>query len=293
MITSGLAVVGSANLDVVMAVERLPAPGETVLGHDLVEVAGGKGLNQAVAAARRSTTSFIGCLGNDPAARTLEDVLRRAGVDIRHLQRSTRPTGRAFIPVAADGENSIVVLPLANHALDATHVLRALDAVRPAVVLCQLEIPLEVVKKVASWAVASEARFVLNPSPVRSLSRTLLELSDPLIVNASEARALLHSHGYPSAASLTDPETVARALLALTSALVVTDGSRGAWVGSTADGISLVPGHPAVARDTTGAGDEFAGVLVAHLADGVDLRQASHLANEAAARLVQIPRVER
>lgn len=293
MSTTGVAVVGSANLDVVMAVEWLPAPGETVLGDQLSEVAGGKGLNQAVAAARHSTSTFIGCLGNDPAARTLEEVLQLAGVDIRHLQRSTRPTGRAFIPVAADGENTIVVLPLANHALEVTHVLRALDVVRPAVVLSQLEIPIEVVEQVASWSAANGVRFVLNPSPVGALSQTLLELSDPLIVNACEARAILQSSGSTNATSSADPEKAARALVAMTSAVVITDGSNGAWVGSTPDGITLVPGHPAVARDTTGAGDEFAGVLAAQLADGVDLGRAAHLANQAAARLVQIPRVER
>ena len=293
MDTAGVAVVGSANLDLVMAVHRLPAPGETVLGQELSEVAGGKGLNQAIAAARHSSSTLIGCVGNDPAAKTLEEVLQEAGVDTRHLQRSSGPTGRAFISVAADGENSIVVLPLANRALDVSNVLRALDAIRPAVVLSQLEIPIDVVQHVASWSAANGARFVLNPSPVTALERTLLEVSDPLIVNASEARAILRSIGSTTSMNVPNAESAARALLAVTSSVVVTDGSHGAWAGSTPDEVNLVPGHSVVARDTTGAGDEFAGVLAAHLAGGMALREAATMANEAAARLVQIPRVER
>lgn len=290
---TGVAVVGSANLDQVMAVQRLPAPGETVLGQELSEVAGGKGLNQAIAAARHSPSTLIGCVGNDPAARTLEEALKVAGVDTRHLQRSTGPTGHAFISVAADGENSIVVLPLANRALDASRVLHALDAIRPAVVLSQLEIPIDVVAQAATWSAANGARFVLNASPVTVLPRALLELSDPLIVNASEARAILPSIGSTTSMNLADAESAARALVAVTSSVVVTDGSNGAWAGSTPDEVTLVPGHPVVARDTTGAGDEFAGVLAAHLARGVALTESASVANSAAARLVQIPRAKR
>lgn len=285
-----VAVVGSANLDLVMTVDRLPNPGETVMGDGLSEVAGGKGLNQAVAVARHAPSTLVGCLGDDQAAHLLEEALGRAGVETRYLQRNHLPTGRAFVAVAADGENSIVVLPLANGALDAAHVLRALDAIQPTVVLIQLEIPYDVVERTASWAQAHGARFVMNPSPIRSLPPALLSLCDPLILNAAEARAILRSTGETEPVST---EEAAGALAAHTSSIVVTDGSNGAWVGSAPAGVRLIPGQAVEVRDTTGAGDEFAGVLTAHLAHGLSLERAAHLANDAAARLVQIHRDDR
>lgn len=290
MSPAAVAVIGSANLDVVMTVDRLPAPGETVIGGRVSEVAGGKGLNQAVAAARHAPSTLVGCLGDDQAAHDLEAALERAGVETRHLQRSNLPTGRAFIAVAADGENSIVVLPLANGALDAAHVLRALNAIRPAVVLTQLEIPYDVVESTAAWAQANGARFIMNASPIRALPPALLALCDPLVLNVAEARAILRSTGGAEPGST---EEVARGLAACTATIVVTDGSIGAWVGSSQDGVTLIPGHSVNARDTTGAGDEFAGVLSAHLAHSAGLERAAELANDAAARLVQSHRDDR
>lgn len=289
MTSARVAVVGSANLDIVMAVERIPAPGETVLGEQLDEVAGGKGLNQAIATARHQPVSFVGCLGGDAPAQLLEAALTRAGVDVSHVKRSATPTGRAFIPVAADGENSIVVLPLANRDLDATHAIAALDEIGPQVVLAQLEIPVDVVTEVAAWTEARAVRFVLNPSPVTALSRSLLARCDPLVVNAAEGTAVLEALGEQGA---TSPEHAAIALASLTRSVVVTDGSRGAWVGQGARA-DHAPVSAVTARDSTGAGDEFAGVLAAHLAAGAELRDAVGLANDAAAALVQVPRGER
>ncbi len=286
---ASVAVVGSANLDVVMTVGRLPAPGETVLGDDLFEVAGGKGLNQAVAAARYAVSTFIGCLGDDPASQALMEALQRGGVNTRHVQRSTRPTGRAFISVAPDGENSIVVLPLANGVLDVAHVENALDVLSPTCVLSQMEIPFESVEQASTWAATNHARFVLNASPVRAFPLPLLSRCDPLIVNASEAGAILELAGITAPV---DSKQAAQMLSSLAATVVVTDGSTGAWVGG-AEGVALVRGHPVDARDTTGAGDEFAGVLTAHLANGVSLETSARLANRAAARVVQVPRPER
>ena len=284
-----VAVVGSANLDVVMRVQRIPAPGETVLGDRLGEHAGGKGLNQAVAAARHRSTAFVGCLGDDEAARFLTGVLDLAGVDVAHLQRSSNPTGRAFIPVADDGENSIVVLPLANRDLDPAQVVAALEEIVPVVVLAQLEIPLVVVTEVAAWTQARGIRFVLNASPVVSLPRSLLARCDPIIVNATEAQEVVRDAGQPECGG---PEEAARALEKVARSVVVTDGSRGAWV-ATGGRTTHVRVDAVAARDTTGAGDAFAGVLTAHLAGGADVERSAHLANEAAARLVQIPREDR
>ena len=289
MTRARVAVVGSANLDIVMTVQRIPEPGETVLGDRLDEVAGGKGLNQAIAAARHQSVSFVGCLGDDAAAQLLESALDRAGVDVAHVQHSDQPTGRAFIPVAADGENSIVVLPLANRDLDPARVLAALDEIAPTVVLTQLEVPFEVVTQVAAWTEVHAVRFVLNPSPVAALPPALLALCDPLVLNASEATSVLVAAGKGEAAT---PEHAVAALALLTRAVVVTDGRRGAWVGR-GDRTAHVPVAAVDARDTTGAGDAFAGVLTAHLADGVDLEHAVDLANRAAASLVRLSRDQR
>lgn len=130
-------------------------------------------------------------------------------------------------------------------------MLRALDAIRPASVLTQLEIPFAVVERVAWWSRANSARFVLNPSPVRSRPRALLSLCDPLIVNAWEAMAILHSADTESV----NTQQAAKDLAVRTASIVVTDGSRGAWMGSVQGGVTLIAGKDVLVRDTTGAGD--------------------------------------
>ncbi|HYH34062.1 MAG TPA: ribokinase [Nocardioides sp.] len=281
-----VAVVGSANLDVVVTVERFPAPGETVLGGELVEIAGGKGLNQAVAAARRAPSALVGCVGDDDAGRLLLSTMQRTGVVTDHVRHVGTPTGRAFIQVSGSGENSIVVAPAANAELTVDQVAGALDELGPVVVLCQLEVPVASVLAAAEWASASGARFVLNPSPVQDLPDSLVELCDPLVVNAGEAAHLLGAEGGADVADLT------AGLAGRSRSVVVTDGPRGAHVGSSS-GIVAVPGVPAEAVDTTGAGDEFAGCLAAAVAGGESLVAAAEAANRAAARVVGLPRAER
>ncbi len=288
-------VVGSGNLDIVMALERLPRPGETIMGDRMEEVAGGKGLNQAIAAARHATSAFVGCFGNDAAGSLLKQRLEGAGVDTEYLVRGVEPTGRAFIQVTPDGENNIVVVSLANSRLDADHVVAALDVLRPAVVLTQLEIPFRAVEATAEWSESNGAIFVLNPSPIIELPRSLLERCDPLILNAAEAESILGtgSAHVPRSSNDVSAEDLAARLAELVRSVVVTDGSHGAYVGTGHGGIRKIAGKQVVAVDTTGAGDEFAGVLSAGLARGVDLGQAAEMANESAARLVQVQRSER
>lgn len=285
--SGGVAVVGAANLDLVVSLDRFAQPGETVLGRHLEQVAGGKGLNQAVAAARRSPCALIGCLGNDEAGESLVRHLEACGVDTAHLRRVDRPTGRAIIHVTSDGENSIVVVPLANGDMTAELVRTALAAQSPQVVLAQLEVPLAAVQAAARWAQDNEARFILNPSPARDIPPSLLKPSDPLIVNIGEAQALL------GGSSTSDPSQLATQLAEAVRSIAVTVGAHGVYVGTAARDLSHIPGLPVSVLDTTGAGDEFAGALAAELATDPDLVRAAQAANRAAASVVALPRSQR
>lgn len=285
-----MAVVGSANLDIVLSLERRPRPGETVLGSSYSEVCGGKGANQAIAAARHGRAILVAQLGKDDAGTMLLSTLRARGVEVHRITRSSVPSGRAFIEVTPDGENSIVVMALANSTLGAARVHDALSGDVPAVVLAQLEVPLDVVIVAADWAAGTGARFVLNPSPVRALPRRLLALCDPLIVNESEAAAVLSELSELSGTAVPGTTAELAALLGRHCvSAVVTAGSRGACVaeGGVVESISGLPVAPV---DTTGAGDEFAGALAAHLASGSTVVEAARLANEQAALAVATPR---
>ncbi|MGV8973332.1 MAG: ribokinase [Rhodoglobus sp.] len=284
--TARVVVVGSANLDIVLAVPRRPGAGETLTGTGLTETAGGKGLNQAIGAAKVAPCAFVGCVGRDSDAAQLVAALIGAGVDTQHLERAALPTGRAFISLTPDGENSIIVLPLANHELDPEHVCHALDELEPTAVLSQLEVPSSVTTAIADWCARSDVRFMLNASPVQELPQFVVELADPLIVNAGEARAIL---GTPS---VDDEQALASSLASLARSVVLTAGPRGAFIAQHAV-VHHIDGIPTTVRDTTGAGDAFAGTLAGHLAKGVGLLDAALLANTEAARLVQLERGER
>jgi ribokinase len=288
-----VAVVGSANLDIVMSVPWFPRPGETLLGSQYREEVGGKGLNQAVAAAASGPAALVACVGDDPAGQRLLDRLQLRGVDSCRVHRTDGPTGRAFIQVAGDGENTIVVLPLANERLDAARVEDSLDALSPAVVLAQLEIVPEAVTAAAARAKAHGARFVLNASPVRPLPTTLLERCDPLVVNLVEAESFTHAPPDDSAHSGARAADLARALADIAASVVVTAGHEGAYVATRSRHPKHLPGARTHVVDTTGAGDEFAGALAAALAGGAALDDAAELANQAASRILGIPRHER
>ena len=179
-------VVGSANLDLVATAARAPAPGETVLGHSYAEHAGGKGLNQAVAAARSgAATAFLGALGTDEAAVRLRDVLEHDGIDHAGVRVvDGLPSGRALITVGDDGENSIVVVAGANGAV-------VVDSIPPTrVVLAQLEIPLDTIIEAFRLAQGAGATTVLNPAPAAELPDGLLELTDIVIPNQHEVTLL-------------------------------------------------------------------------------------------------------
>jgi ribokinase len=289
-----LAVVGSANLDIVIAVGRRPRAGETVFGDSCASVPGGKGANQAIAAARVASAHLIGHVGDDEAGRTITRNLAQRGVGLSRLHVAAAPTGRAFIFVTPDGENSITVLPGANAELDATSVSEGLKDLRPSVVLAQCEVPLLAVIAAYEWCRQSGARFVLNPSPVPALPPEVVAGADTLIVNGGEARALA---GFPAALNpgdelVRDAESLVHELLADTRRVVLTAGADGAYVGERG-AVAHIPGLRVHATDTTGAGDEFAGVLAGRLACGDSLAMAASAANQAAARTAALARTAR
>ncbi|MFE0888680.1 ribokinase [Streptomyces rochei] len=277
-----LLVVGSANADLVIGVERRPGAGETVLGTDLTVHPGGKGANQAVAAARLGArTALLARVGDDDYGRLLLDSQRAAGVDTVGVLVGGAPTGVALITVDPSGDNSIVVSPGANGRLAPGDVRAAASLFHASrVVSTQLEVPLETVVEVVR-SLAPGSRFVLNPSPPLPLPREVLDACDPLIVNEHEAKVILGD------ACVSDrPEDWARILLAKgPRSVVVTLGAEGALVASGAE-VSRVPSVKVDAVDTTGAGDAFTAALAWRLGTGASLAQAAAYAARVGAAAV-------
>lgn len=261
-------VVGSANQDLVATTDRLPGPGETVLGFTYAEHAGGKGLNQVVAASRAGARcAFVGAVGNDDAGRQLVATLDTESIDRSALRTlENMPTGRALIGVSAEAENSIIVVPGANGALTADDVIEMAGSAR--VLLVQLEVPVPVVHAALLAAREAGAITILNPAPATILSGGMLALCDVVIPNEHEAELLGGSAH----------------LLALGArAVVITMGSRGARL-CTPDGNGIAVAAFAVdAVDTTAAGDAFCGAFAAALSRGAELVDALRFAAAAGA----------
>lgn len=269
-------VVGSANLDVSVPVEHLPVPGETVLGGDALWSPGGKGANQAVAAARLGrTVGFVGCVGSDAAGRQLLDALDTDGVSFAGRIIDDVPSGLAMIAVSADGENSITVSPGANSRLTPADVQAAIAATTPAVVLGQFEVPLDAVA-----AAGTSSRLIINPAPAVGPSPALaavLDAASIVVPNQGELAQLLGVAPATTRDVLVDQ---ARELAADT--VVVTLGGDGALVVENSN-VVFVPAISVEAVDTTAAGDAFCGGLADGLADGLDVAEAVQWAVRVAA----------
>jgi ribokinase len=288
-------VVGSANVDLVVAVPRHPRGGETLLGGSLRRLPGGKGANQAVAAARAggAPTSFVGAVGRDDDGTLLLDALRADGVDVTAVERAGSPTGTALVMVDGAGENAIVVAPGANADVG-PGVGAAVGAAGPAVVLAQLEVPVDAV--VAAFRARPDgARSVLNAAPSQALPPDLLAATDVLVVNEHEARDVLAGPDGGEEGDTGDdgrrdgggdPTATARALAALVPAVVLTLGARGCVVVVRDEEPVRVAAPVVEAVDTTGAGDVLCGVLAARLAGGAPLVDAARTAVVAGALAV-------
>ena len=264
-------VAGSANLDFVVRVPHVPAPGETVMGSSLQTFPGGKGANQAVACARAggAPTAMLMALGTDTQATPIEESLHAAGV-VTHIVRSaTEPTGMAFISLADNAENSIIVAPGANATLGADH-LPGLQGISH--LLLQLEVPVHAVAAFARRGRQAGTAVVLNAAPAMALPPELLADVDLLIVNEGELAAIAGEAGSVA-------EQLARIAV---PTVIVTLGSRGSCARS--EGTWLLQAAFAVkAVDTTAAGDTFCGALVAALSLGDALPAALRRASAAAA----------
>lgn len=283
-----VAVVGSSNTDLVAFVERLPEQGETLIGHRFLQTPGGKGANQAVAAARLGAeVTFIARVGSDAFGRAACENFRREGILTDYIvQDSEAPSGVALIFVGARGENMIVVVPGANARLSPADVERAEEALRSAhVLLLQLETPLETVARALEIAAESGVTVLLNPAPACHLPPSLLSKVDWLTPNETEASALT---GIP----VMDWDFARRAGEALLEQgvkhVVVTIGERGAlWVHP--QGYEHIPGFLVQAVDTTAAGDAFSGALAVALAERQEPKAAIRFANAVAALSVTRP----
>ncbi len=268
-----ICVIGSINQDYVLRVPLTPRPGETVLAHGMRKHAGGKGANQAVAAARMGgRVRFVGCVGDDDDGARLLRHLRSEGVDTDDVEIvSGSPTGMAIVSVDGDGENSIIVVPGANFAVTEARVARVVRRLPPGgVVVLQVEVPVRIVAAAIAAAAESGVRAVLNLAPYAALPAEVLAPCDPLVLNETEASALL---GRP-VATVDDALAGAVELTARARSVVVTLGALGAvWAGAAWSG--AVPARPvAKVVDTTGAGDAFIGAMCARLAEGDDLEAA-------------------
>ena len=285
MTVPAIVVVGSLNADLVVHVPRFPVAGETISGEGFVLLPGGKGANQACAAARLGgVVAMVGQVGRDDQGGMLRESLRRAGVDVRLVDQDEQAaTGVAIISIDATGENQIILAAGANGTFTPERLARALPLIRSAsVLLLQLETPLDTVMRAATEARAAGVTVVLDPAPARDVPDQLLRLATYVTPNEGELARLV---GAPVAdePSMADIDGQAARLIDRGSNRVLAKlGARGARL-ITADGATEWPARHVTPVDTTAAGDAFNGAFAVALAEGADLDRAVRFATTAAA----------
>src|SRR3954453_11727923 len=276
-----IVVVGSSNTDMILKLERIPRPGETILGGEFVTASGGKGANQAVAAALAGgDVTFIARVGRDMFGDQAIAGFAKCGINVDHVERDDSPSGVALIFVAETGENSIGVGGGANAKLCPEDVRRAAVAFAAAsVVVMQLETPLQTIQAAAELARTNGAITILNPAPAQPLKDELLASISILTPNETESELL-------TGIAVDDEPSCARAADVLLAkgvdTVIITIGARGAFV-ATETSHQIVPGFNVTPVDTTAAGDTFNGALAVALAEGMPLAEAVCFANAAAA----------
>ncbi len=276
-----IVVVGSINLDFVVQAGHIPAPGETILGESFRTYFGGKGANQAVAAAKLGArVTMVGCVGKDAFGGQLLAGLQTAGVNIEHVQRAENSSGAAMITTDRRGENSIVVVPGSNGDLSPSHI-QDCDSVlsEASIVLAQLETPIETIEFLAERLAHRGVPLILDPAPARSLSDTLLSRCSWLTPNESEAQFLCGAELHTE-----DDLAIAKHIHARGARnVILKQGSRGAFI-STVGGLAVrVPAFLVAAVDTTAAGDAFNGAFALGIASGKSVEESARFANAVAA----------
>ncbi len=275
-------VVGSSNTDMVVKVPRIPAPGETIMGNEFFVIPGGKGANQAVAAARvGASTIFITCVGDDNFGLQSIENYKKDGIDTRFIKKKPGvPSGVALINVSDNGENSISVAPGANSHLEKEDIRGYEDAlIDAALVLVQLEIPMQTVETLAEIAFEKNIPLILNPAPAAQLSDELLERISIITPNETEA-ALLTGRDHFSDDDI--PQMANELYAKGIKTVIITMGSKGVFL-KTKDFNEIIQGYKVKAVDTTAAGDVFNGALASALATEKPIKEAIDFAQRAAA----------
>jgi ribokinase len=274
-----ISVFGSANMDLVAYVSEAPKRGETVTGHRFRTVPGGKGANQAIAAARAGAeVSFLGAVGDDGFGAEMRASLSAAGVDVRGLRQVPGPSGIAHIVVDDGGGNSIIVVPGANGTVTGPSGEDLAAIARSRALLLQLELPMEAVVAAARAARIAGVPVILTPAPAQPLPDELLDTVTTIVPNEHEAAAITGVTGVDAALD---------ALLERVGEVVITLGSEGALYGSRSGERLRIPAVEVKAVDTTAAGDTFVGALAVARSEGLTVAEALRFASTAAALSVQ------
>ncbi|MFI5153261.1 MAG: ribokinase [Chitinophagales bacterium] len=277
----GIVVIGSSNTDMVVQAERLPGPGETIIGGKFFMNAGGKGANQAVAAARLGgTVTFMAKIGNDLFGKEALELFEKEGIDCSCMASDLEnPSGVALITVDQKGENCIVVAPGSNATLSSKDLSEKISVISQAdILLMQLEIPMETVAWVVETGASKRTRIILNPAPAQKISDKVLRQINIITPNETEAEIL-------TGIGVSDEDSAGRAAKVLqqkgVESVIITMGSQGAFL-LDRDHSELIPAPTVRAVDTTAAGDIFNGALAVGLSKGLSMKDAVKFAIQAA-----------